>query len=60
MDARTFMVLQLVSLLVSVYDPSPSEIIRGHFDRNLIAGQYPDVVHAHLSGNSCQDEVIVL
>lgn len=47
-------------LFVSVTDSPPCEIIRRHFYRNLITGQYPDVVHAHLTRDSGQDQVVIL
>lgn len=60
MDARTFMVLQLFRLLVTIDNPPPCEIVGGHLYRYFISRQDPDVVHAHFTGNRSQDQVIIL
>ena len=34
-------------------DPAAGQIVRGHFHRNLVAGQNPDEIHSEFSGNMC-------
>lgn len=47
-------------LFVSVTDATSREVIGRHLNRNLITRQYPDVVHAHLTRDSGQDQVVIL
>src|SRR5690606_41744608 len=48
------------SLLEPVGDPALGEIVRGHFNQNLVAGQHPDAILAHTAGGVGDDLVIVL
>ena len=47
------------SLAGTVGDSALGQVIRGHFDLNLVPGQYPDVVFAHLAGNMCHHYMAV-
>lgn len=47
-------------LFIPENDPSPCQVVRAHFNPNLIARQNTDVMHPHLSGNGCQNFVAIL
>jgi hypothetical protein len=53
MDVLTFMVIVL--LFVSERNATFSQVVRRHFDPHLVAGQDPDVMHAHLAGDVCDN-----
>jgi hypothetical protein len=58
---RTFTVaLDLEWLFVTVSNATSGEVIRGEFHLHLVAGEYPDVVHPHLSGDVSQHFVAIL
>jgi hypothetical protein len=49
----------LVSLLVSIGDPTSGEVVRGEFNLNLVSRENTDVVHPHLSGDVGQNLVAI-
>src|SRR6476469_3828319 len=58
---RTFIGLSPGSLsLVSIGDPTSTEVVRSQLDLDLVTGKDPDVVHAHLSGDVGQHLVAVV
>ena len=46
-------------LFVSEGNASFGEVVGGHFDLNLVAGEDFDVVHPHFSGNAGRDDMAV-
>ena len=46
--------------LASPVDSAPGDVVGRHLDRDLVAGQDADEIHAQLSGNVRQDLVAVL
>ena len=49
----------LYLLLASPGDAAAGQIVRGHLDRDLVAGKDPDKVHPELAGNMGQDDMAV-
>ena len=60
-DALTFIVVMFYCyyLFVSEGNASFGEVVGGHFDLNLVAGEDFDVVHPHFSGNAGRDDMAV-
>ena len=48
------------SILVTVDDTAPAEVIRTHLHTHLVSREDTDVVHAHLAGNGRENLVPVL
>ena len=46
-----------VLLAAAVDDAALREVVGGHFDRDLVAGQNTNVVFTHLAGNMRSDDV---
>ena len=46
-------------LLTTPGDTTPGQVVRGHLNCHLIAGQDADEVHAQLAGDVSQDDVAV-
>jgi len=45
----------LNKLFIPEIDPTTGQVVRRQFHPHFVAGQDPDIVHAHLSGDRCQD-----
>src|SRR5256714_14700565 len=60
-EASTFIALPFASALFRAEnDPRPGQIVRRQVHRHLVARQYLDVVHPHLSGDMTEHDMAVL